>query len=49
VVGDPAIAAAEDQELNELVEDDPVGDAGAVAAERVGDLARGQQGGELDP
>src|SRR4029453_1200863 len=35
--------------LDELVEHDPVGDAGPVAAERVGDLAGGQQGGDLDP
>jgi hypothetical protein len=49
VVGDPAVAAAEHQDLDELVEDDPVGDAGPVAAERVVDLAGGQQRGDLDP
>jgi hypothetical protein len=49
VVGDAAVAAAEHQELDELVEDDAVGDAGPMAAEGVGDLAGGQQGGDLDP
>jgi hypothetical protein len=49
VVGDAAVAAAEHQNLDELVEDDPVGDARAVAAEWVVDLAGGQQGGELEP
>jgi hypothetical protein len=49
VIGDAALAAAERQNLDELVEDDPVGDARAVAAERVMELAGGQQGGELDP
>jgi hypothetical protein len=39
VIGDAAVAAAEHQHLDELVEDDPVGDAGAVAAQRVMDLA----------
>jgi hypothetical protein len=43
LVGDAAVAAAEDQDLNELVEDDPVGDAAAVAAERVVDLAGGSR------
>jgi hypothetical protein len=32
VVGDAVVAAAEDQDLDELVEDDAVGDALAVAA-----------------
>jgi hypothetical protein len=49
VVGDAAVAAAEHQDLDELVEDDPVGDARAVAAERMGVLARWQQHGDLDP
>jgi hypothetical protein len=48
-VRDPAVAAAEHQDLDELVEDDPVGDAAAVAAQRVVDLAGGQQRGDLDP
>jgi hypothetical protein len=39
VVGDAAVAAAEPQDLDELVDDDPVEDARAVAAERVVDLA----------
>jgi hypothetical protein len=49
VVGDAAVAAAEHQGLDELVEDDPVGDARAVAAEWVGVLAGGQQRSDLDP
>jgi hypothetical protein len=49
LVGDAAVAAAEHQDLDELVEDDPVGDARVVAAQRVVDLAVGQQGGDLDP
>jgi hypothetical protein len=49
LVGDAAVAAAKDQDLDELVEDDPVGDAAPVAAERVVDLTSGQQRGELDP
>jgi hypothetical protein len=35
VIGDPAVVAAEHQDLDELVEDDPIGDAAAVAAERM--------------
>jgi hypothetical protein len=49
VIGDAAVAAAEHQHLDELVEDDPVGDAPAVAAQRMVHLAGGQQRGELDP
>jgi len=49
VVGDPAVAAAEHQDLDELVKDDPVGDAGAVAAEGMGVGAGGQQRRHLDP
>jgi hypothetical protein len=49
VVGDAAVAAAEHQDLDELVEDDPVGDALAVAAQRVTDPTAGEQGGDLDP
>ena len=48
-VGDAAVAAAEHQDLDELVEHDAVSDAGAVAAEWVVDLAGGEQGGDLDP
>jgi hypothetical protein len=48
LVGDATVAAAKHQDLDELVEDDPVGDARAVAAQRMGVLAGGQQGGELD-
>jgi hypothetical protein len=49
VIGDATVAAAEHQDLDELVEDDPVGDARAVTAERVVDLAGAQQRGDLDP
>jgi hypothetical protein len=49
VVGDAAVAAPEHQHLDELVEDHAVGDAGAVAAQWVGVLVGGQQGGDLDP
>jgi hypothetical protein len=49
VVGDPAVAAPEHQDLDELVEDHAVGDAGAVAAERVAVVAGGQQRSDLDP
>jgi hypothetical protein len=48
-ISDAAIPAAEHQHLDELVEHDTVGDARAVAAEGVGDLAGGQQRGDLDP
>jgi hypothetical protein len=49
VIGDAAVAAAKHQDLDELVKDDPVGDAGAVAAQRMGVLAGGQQRSNLDP
>jgi hypothetical protein len=49
VVGDAAVAAAEDQDLDELVEDDAVGDALAVAAKGMVDLASGQRRGHLVP
>jgi hypothetical protein len=49
LVGDPAVAAAEHQHLDELVEHQPVGNPGPVAAQRVMDLTGGQQGGDLDP
>jgi hypothetical protein len=42
VVGDAAVPAAEHQDLDELVEHQPVGDAGPVAAERVLDLTSGE-------
>jgi hypothetical protein len=51
-VGDRGIGAAEPQDLEELFEDDPVGDPGPVAAQRVRgsiDRAVGQQRGELVP
>jgi hypothetical protein len=49
LVGDAAVAAAEDQDLDELVQDDPVRDASAVAAQRMGVISVRQQGGDLDP
>jgi hypothetical protein len=49
VVGDPAVAAAEHQDLDELVEHDPVSDAGTVAAEGMAVGAGGQQRRHLDP
>jgi len=49
VVGDAAAATAEHQDLDELVDHQPVGDAGAVAAQRVVDLRAGQERGDLDP
>jgi hypothetical protein len=49
VIGDAPVAAAEHQHLDELVEHQSVGDAGPVAAERVVDLAGGQQRRDLDP
>jgi hypothetical protein len=48
-IGDTAVAAAEHQDLDELVEDDPVRDAGSVAAEGMGVVAGGQQRSNLDP
>jgi hypothetical protein len=48
-VGDAPVAAAEDQQLDELVEHDAVGDALAVAAQRVVHLPGGQERGHLDP
>jgi hypothetical protein len=41
VVGDAAVAAAEDQDLDALVKDDPVGDARAVAAQQMGVVSVG--------
>jgi hypothetical protein len=49
VVGDAAVAAAEHQDLDQLVEHDPVSDAGPVAAQWMGVLLGGQQRGHLDP
>ena len=41
MVGDAAVAAAEAQDLDVLVKDDPVGDARAVAAQRMGVVSVG--------
>jgi hypothetical protein len=49
VIGDPGVAAAEHQHHDELVEHQPVGDPGPLAAQRMMDLTGGQQGGDLDP
>src|SRR4030095_10022840 len=48
-VSDPAVAAAEDQDLDELVEDDPVRDAGPVAAQRMVNLTSGGESGGQAP
>ena len=51
-VGDRRVRAAEPQDLDELFEDDPVGDPRLVTAQRVRgviDRAAGQQRGELVP
>jgi hypothetical protein len=48
-VGDAAVAAAEHQDLDELVEHQSVGDAGPVAAQRMVNLTVGQQRRDLDP
>ena len=45
----PLVAAAEHQDLHEPVEQDPVGDAGTMAAVRVAVDVRGEQGIELIP
>jgi hypothetical protein len=49
MVGDAAVAATEHQDLDELVEHQPVGDAPSVATQPVVDLADRQQRGHLDP
>jgi hypothetical protein len=43
------VSAAEDQYLDQLLEDDTVGDARAVAAERMVDLPLGKEGTKLLP
>jgi hypothetical protein len=51
-VGDALVGAAEPQHLQGLVEHDPIIDATAVAAQRMGRVELGtdwQQGGEIDP
>ena len=48
-VGDARVRATEDQHLHQRGEDDPIRDAPAMAAERMGHLAGGEQGGELVP
>jgi hypothetical protein len=49
VVGDTPVAAAEHQDLDELVEHDPVGDSPSVATQRVVDLTGGEYRSDLDP
>jgi len=46
-VGDPPVGATEEQDLHQLLEDHPVGDARPVAAERMVRFPLGQQGPEL--
>ena len=47
LVGDPPVGAAENQNLNQLLEDHPVGYTRAVTAQGVGHLSFGQEGYEL--
>src|SRR5215218_3312676 len=49
LVGYAPVGAAEDEDLYELLEDHPIGDAGSVAAERVVGFPLGQQVLELRP
>jgi hypothetical protein len=50
LIGDPAVGAAENQDLNQLIEDYLIGDSQAVTAQRVGvHFSFGQQGCELFP
>src|SRR5215210_2343531 len=49
LVGDPPVSAAEHQDLDELLEDDPVGDARAMTAQGVVCLPGGQQSDKLVP
>ena len=49
LVGYPPVGAAEDQDLNQLLEDHPLGYARTMAAEWVIRLVFGQQGLELLP
>jgi hypothetical protein len=49
VVGDPLVSAAEHQDLDELVEHDPIRDTRSVAAQRMGVVAFGEHRGELVP
>jgi len=49
LLSDPPIGAAEDHNGNQLLEDHPVGNARAMAAERMVRLAFGQQGLKLLP
>jgi len=46
-VGDLLVGATEHQNLHQLLEDDPVGDTGTVAAQRVARLPLWEQGSEL--
>ena len=49
LIGYAPLGAAEDQDLNELLKDHPVGDARPVAAEGMVQFPVGQQAGELLP
>jgi hypothetical protein len=46
-VSDPLVGAAEDQNLHQFLEDDPLGDTRAMVSERMVGAVLGQQGGEL--
>ncbi len=46
-IGDPLVGAAEHEDLDQLLEDDPVRDAGFVATARMVGLVLGQQSLEL--
>jgi hypothetical protein len=49
VIGNAPVATAEHQDLDELVEHDPIGGARPVTAQRVKVGMVGEQGSELDP
>jgi hypothetical protein len=47
IVGDPFVGAAEDQDLNQFLEDHPIWDAGLVATERMVRLSFRQKSAKL--
>src|SRR5215204_2401726 len=49
LVGNPPVGTSEDQDLNQLFEDYPVGYAGSVAAKGMVGLPLGQKGSKLLP
>jgi hypothetical protein len=48
-IGDPPVGTSEHQDLDQLLEDDPLWDAPPVASERMVGLVLGQEGTELLP